>query len=268
MTCIDERRTLVNFRTAGLLVILLMTVGGCASLEVASHWPQKPITVDGNKSEWADETFLVNDNKLTVGVANDSNFVYLMLSTSDRQLARMIVSQGLTVWFDPEGGRGKYLGIHYPLGFTGGGNDQAATAQRRTVASLSELEVLGPGSDEQHRFPVTATEGLQARFNLGNTSITYELKVPYTEGAGFPYSVKSKRGAPIGIGLETPREYAAPDQSSGGGQGSGGGRGRGGRGGSSGGTTDSDARRTQESAGPIKQWMKVQLVSPDSVRAK
>ncbi len=254
----------------GFLILFLL--GGCTSLQLTSRWSNQPVNVDGSSSEWADKTATIESRKLTVGFANDTNYVYMILSTNDRTVSRMLMGQGLTVWFDPQGGRDKTFGIHYPLGAfsarssRNGGTRPDPAGAFKGGESMSELEIVGSESDSPHRMQIMAAGGIQAKVKYEESSFVYELRVPYMSNERFPFSVRAKSGAQIGVGLETPDADNSSGGSGGASAGGGGGRGRGGRAGGS--SVGSDPDRVQVSMEPLKDWMKVQLTSPDSVRVK
>ena len=133
-------------------------------------------------------------------------------------------------------------------------------------SSMSELELVRPGAEKPERVSVLAADGIQARVKYEDPAFVYELRIPYTADKKFPFSIGAHSGTVIGVGLETP-DLGGSSGSGGGSPGAtGGGRGRGGRGG--GASTGSEPDRIQEQAEPLNDWMRVQLLSPDSVRTK
>ncbi|OGX24584.1 MAG: hypothetical protein A2Y03_10200 [Omnitrophica WOR_2 bacterium GWF2_38_59] len=44
-----------------------------------------------------------------------------MMISYSRGLAEQLMRSGFTVWFDPDGGKKKVLGIHFPAGMKGQG---------------------------------------------------------------------------------------------------------------------------------------------------
>jgi hypothetical protein len=190
------------------LVFAGILMDGCATtMHLPSHWNENKIVVDGKKTDW-DVTYLIDDNKLVIGFFNDSSFVYLLLATNDRPLA-MNLMRGITVWFDPQGGTEKTFGIRYPLGGVFGrgtrsGEDRegdAAQSMEVPGARATELEMLGPKDNDRHRMQIMETGGIQAKVSLTGNSFVYELRVPYSDA--YPFSINTKPGSVIGLGLET-----------------------------------------------------------------
>jgi hypothetical protein len=243
----NKHASFLGFPVLLSLLIAGITWGGCAStINLPSHWNENKIVVDGKSNEW-DVTYLIDDNKLVIGFVNDSNFVYLLLTTNDRPLATSLM-RGVTLWFDPQGGTEKTFGIRYPLGGTSprgarhetGQESDTLVGRAELVGSVpTELEILGPGKDERHKMQVMETGGIQANANLTGNSFVYEIKVPYNEA--YPFSIKTKPGSVIGLGLETAQaRMSGKGQARGGGGGGmkGGGEGGGMGGGSEGGAAE------------------------------
>jgi hypothetical protein len=264
----------------GLLLLLassVLVVGGCKSLEVPSHWTNEKITVDGVGDEWSNRTVLLERGKLAVGILNDTDYLYVFLSTHDKALSREIMVEGLTLWFDPEAGQHRTFGIHYPLGLQSSGLSvkldvgqplASGLTSESTSSLLRNLEVLGPGKNDRRKMPVQSAEGIQAKADYANEVFACELRVPYIESNRYPYSVRAGSARMITVGFETPehdirvRDLAGSTDMGGG---SGGGR-RGGR--SSGSSSGTDPERISGEQGPLKVWADVQLASSDSASTK
>src|SRR5512135_2473988 len=77
------------------------------------------IAIDGVNQEWQGKLTPIKDAPVSMAFYNDGDFLYLCLTTSDRPTRTAIERQGLTVWFDSEGGKKKDFGVEYPLGLPG-----------------------------------------------------------------------------------------------------------------------------------------------------
>jgi hypothetical protein len=252
-------------------------LAGCATIELASNWRADAVAIDGRMNEWNDKTVLIDNGKLLMGIQNDSNFVYLMLSTNDRFLGRKLMSQGLTVWFDQKGGKDKTFGIRFPIGYRSAGITPPDEDQReampadmgRSAGLIRELEILGPGKENHQRMAILAAGGIDAKVSFSPGSFVYELKVPFPDNNRYPFSIRAQSGTSIGLGLETPEISDRPDfqGAEGGGVGATGG-GRRGSGGRGQGPSGSDPERMREMMEPLKVWMKVQLAGVSALNTK
>jgi hypothetical protein len=167
--------------------ILLSAVSGCSSaIEVTSIAPSAPIVIDGKADDWAGHLLYYRDAKLTVGVSNDKEFLYLCVMSSDQTVYRSILMRGLTVWFDTTAGSGKYFGIRYPLEMAEsemkmnpdelpGSHDEL---MKRRADDATKLALLGAKKESRTEFLLPARHGLDARIGYRPGVFVYEMKVP------------------------------------------------------------------------------------------
>src|SRR5260221_6895777 len=193
------------------LFLCFCFIAGCGSIELKSHWRTREIVIDGKNTEWSDSLVTFKDQKFSIGLFNDENFLYVGLLTTDRDLQRQITRRGLTIWFDRNGGEEEKFGIHYPVGFNrpfpprdGGTEGEEPEAQRENPPEVSnDVELYGPGDGDKHKMTILETGGIEVKLENPGGVLVYELKVPWTETGTHPYSISAKAGSIIGIGLET-----------------------------------------------------------------
>jgi len=88
-------------------------------MEVECHWAgasalETPITIDGSNSDWADiPTIYFEDQQAVLGVANDSDNLYLLMRFHDPKWVRTIKMSGLKIYVDAKGGESKDVCIRY-----------------------------------------------------------------------------------------------------------------------------------------------------------
>jgi hypothetical protein len=242
-----------------LLVLPALAVAGCSkTYEFDSAWRDRAIVVDGNNEDWEGVTSYIDEAKIAVGILNDERFLYVNLVLWEPTQRMQAMGMGLTLWFDPEGGKEKTLGIRYPLGMEGGGpfggepfrggrpegrpqgdgpqdgerqdgNRRGTRADRENpeemqgkfLEAATELEVLGPRDIDRHRYDLTDAGGVEVRVNPLKDCLVYELKVPLQKEPGDKFALGVAAGEKIGVVLETP-EMERPQMP--GGPGGGGGR--------------------------------------------
>jgi hypothetical protein len=257
-------------RTA-LCLALLMGAGLFASTpqRIDSSWRDHDIAIDGDNGDWPGPLRAVEENRpILAGAANDGQFLYLVLSTSDVAVRRQILRQGLTVWFDPAGGDKKHFGIKFPVGVMtedspsrrrGGvpsdpGSADPAPADRTQPEPVNRLEIYGPKKNDAHNFVTEMAPGIAVKVGQVEGYFVYELKVPIATGPEWPYAIEARPGAVIGLGLETPK-MERPSGIGRGGMGGFGGRGMGG--GMRGRRGGNDPQF--EPVKPLKAWATIQL---------
>ncbi len=187
---------------AGALVVagcgLLLA---CGDHELASHWRDRPLVIDGQLEDWAGLQTSLPRADARIAVANDADALYLSLETSDPNLARLIAHRGLTLWFDPTGGEKQTLGVRFPLpadappsrwGEIGG--------SRPGGAQLDSLELLGPQPYTRRQLTPPGADGVEVAVGGGPGVITYELRVPLAAAAAWGLGVAP--GARLGVGVE------------------------------------------------------------------
>jgi hypothetical protein len=262
-------------RFAGIAAILACIGVSCGPTLILSRWAGPGQRVDGDDAEWGGTLTVIEDGKGAVGVANDSANLYLCLKVVDRTTQMQIVRLGCTVWFDSTGGDDHVLGVHFPLGFRGtgqqgrwpeeGSREEAAPAEADLVGTLHEMEIVGSSGTVIARLPGLRAGGLHAAISDSTGAIIYELAIPLRAAAGFRFAAGAAPGSLLGVGFETgefvPR-LRTEDRSSGGeGGGRRGGSGGFGRGGGRGAGRGSGPPGEGRSGRPepLKVWTQVRL---------
>jgi hypothetical protein len=218
------------------------------------HFDSQPrdgaITVDGKFDDWYGTLQPFGDAPVSLQTLNDGEFLYLRLIASDSAARRESVRQGMTVWFDPQGGTKKKLGIKYPVVEAGSGPDEGRGrggsggyggghgghgrgehpegGMEDAVIASDRVDILGPGKDDARSLTRDHLSGLDVAIRAEQGTLQYELKIPLARSADHPYAIDTQAGKTIGLGIETAK---MPQHSSGAGPGGGFGGGGGGMGG-------------------------------------
>jgi hypothetical protein len=278
----------MGYRGAFLLLFLCgVLLPGCKTPLLESKFPDREVAVDGSNKDWAGTVIQLQQDGVALGVMNDSCFVYLCMIVMDPQKQMRILSDGMTVWFDSKGGKGKTFGVHYPISMwqkgmsMPRGDDGGMDTEKFRKAFdfyQDELEIIGPAESDRKREPLHAVPGLQVKAGIGTDRLVYELKIPLKKSKPYPYAVGADIPGVLALGFETPEMERGPGRgmfrpSSGGagaGQPSGGGKG-GGRGGGRGGgmmgggdtasQPSGDMGPSPEGPRPLKFWIHVNLAS-------
>lgn len=246
-------------KKTSMIIVIILTLGitifttGCGK-EIESQWRVREVRIDGENTEWSGAVNSFEDGDVLVGALNDGEFLYMSLYLADPETQIQLLTQGCTVWFDPEGGNERVFGIHYPLGrdktreerpdrdaSSGKGASRSPVSpfdsealQKMADALPPDLEILGPEEVPLRRQP-SGMGGIETAIQVYEASMIYEIKVPLSTQEDCPFAIGATQGAEIAVGLETP-EIERPERSDRGGGGSGGApSGRGGGGGRPGG---------------------------------
>lgn len=258
-----------RFPLSFLLVLLVSAAVPAKTADLSATWRTVDLAIDGHDLEWPGGATLLPASPVAIGVANDGEFLYVRLRTSDRGAGLQWLYGGLTVWIDPGGKEKKVFGIRYPVGArlpepgsrgrsSGRPGEPSSGAERpapdagpqaraegRAQGSLPDpalivparVELLGPGKDDARSLVLEhLPPGVAVGIARVENALVYELKVPLGKSAERPYAIGAAPGALIGLGLETGKieRPEAPGRSGGamgGGRPPGGGGGGGGMGG-------------------------------------
>jgi len=278
-----------------VILLLSMFIVQCKKEIVNSTWAENPVTIDGQIDDW-DSVLLYDENlDMSYGVQNDGEFLYLTLATANQMRQRQIMTSGMVLWLDENGGKMKSVGFKYPIGLlerqvpardfmfalrnpTGEISDEQL--QNYIKQMFRDLQIVNSKGENLGIYTHHKAKGHHIQFELKYTygNLIYELGIPLQCSERHPWSFAEAEK--IGIGLETPeidfsqmggrRPGGGPtmDASSGGGGmgGCGGGRG-GGRGGGMPGGDMSGAMPTAGGMGgsaavkPLKLWITAEMAT-------
>jgi hypothetical protein len=266
----SESSKQIIVRLKGLAIILLFSLlqVGCTTYEIDSIWRSEEITIDGNSSDWMGKLIYIEDANVSVGIQNDEDNLYLCLVAENQFIRAQMMSQGMTLWIDPAGGKEKVLGIRYPIGNQSmrmkrqpmsPEEDREARRERLQKAmteATAELEIIGPGESNIKRLAIDKANGIEVAFQPSSGVTVYELKVPLLPNEQQPFAVGTQAGNTFGMGLEIPKMDRSAMK--GARQGGMGGRRPGGGGMPGGGQRGGMGRRPQFGEG-LKLWAAVQL---------
>ena len=263
----------VRVNALAVLVAILAaptTPVAAQTIELAGHLRSGEVTIDGAASEWNGLLAPLTEPKVSIGVVNDGDTVFVCLTASDLRTRQQILRLGLVVWFDPGGGTKKVFGIKFPVGSPVTSGVRSETRPRGGVQStapeaieiVNRLEILGSDRNDRRSLVLGQTPGISVRVGQAEGLLVYELSVPLARTADHPYAIGAKAGSVIGIGLATP-DAEKGTIAAGGGQPRAGFGGVGGMGGMSGGgmggMPPAMSRDGLQALKPMKTWLKVQL---------
>lgn len=213
----------------GLSCLVLTACGG--SLRLDSPWRDRRVAVDGQDSEWAGIRYGLADSRVTMGVMNDADSLYVTVSLADPSTAARLARRGFTVWFDPAGGKRRVLGVRFPVptndatAGTREGLDRElargdAPGQRRgtrearmrdrpearqlqslldSVFASTQMEVIGPAEGQLTRAGISGEGPVTLAASCSGGRLVYELRLPL----GL-VSDSLRRQSMVALGFEVP----------------------------------------------------------------
>jgi len=197
----------------------------CRETVVNSVWNENQIRIDGTFSDW--QSCLTRDEKsgAIFGISNDSDNLYLCLTTSNQTTVRQIMRGGLIVTMHVKAVRGKQFGIKFPTAIEGmpfdGGRargtrrmdrvDDEQDRFRMFRDTQTELVLLGPGKAEMQIVPLMNPYGLKAALGQSQRQFVYELQIPFELMSSHLGIEPPQPGAVIGVTFKTGKMEFARD---------------------------------------------------------
>jgi hypothetical protein len=201
-------------------VATLVTAAGLARAaeKLVSAWADTPLAIDGANDEWQNRATYLKDEGLSVGVMNDTDFLYVVVAASEPQRRMQLARAGLIIWLDSTGRKAQTFGISVPGALTAGarGTRPGAASGGRMVPDIStveeafsrpleHIELLGPGKDDRRRLDPRSDAGIEVAHGSFEGTLVLEVKVPLVRTDDLPVAVNAHAGQPVGLGLETPQ---------------------------------------------------------------
>ncbi len=267
--------------TLFMIVSVFILLPGCGNKTIDSQWTDQKISVDGIAADWQNFKLQNYDKQdMFLGITNDKDNLYLLISFKGLALSRRFSMSGLTVWLDDENKKKKVLGVRLVPEM-----DPRQRLGENIPAQMPEemrLELEERQKNLIRGLTVTTNGGVfyklddaenipRGSYSNENDAITTELAIPLEESSITPFAIGSNPGSKMKIGFEIGGSQALMKNRSsmtgsmgarGGMSGGMGGRGgRGGRGGMSGGRggMTGGMRNTSQSAQFQDIWLSANL---------
>lgn len=233
-----------------VLIFGLILISGCKEkVNINSSYISSQIAIDGSGEDWNEAEFkYFNDDKVSVGVANNESHVYLLLFTRDLMLIKNIEKRGLNIWVDEKGGANKKTGIKILKN-----NDEFSPPQKqnrpseitpeereRLIKEIAQKDFTYVLTDSKKNWSITNSQSIKIARGTERGFIFYEFQIPLSLIDPVMFDLKNNKKFSLGLELgEIDKEALAQmkknhpegmDRPSGGGRGGGGGM-RGGGGG-------------------------------------
>jgi hypothetical protein len=147
-----------------------------------------------------------------LGLANDSQAVYILIRFADPQWAQQIRRGGMTIWLDETGGREQRFGLRYNGGPAPSDSNHAfpmnippqrAEQMRENLKPRPERLIVVDRRAEQLVPLDSANEyGLAAKYAFADGFYCYEVRIPLQIISADFYGIKTTAGQTIGLGIE------------------------------------------------------------------
>ncbi|HMK39474.1 MAG TPA: hypothetical protein VK569_09040 [Bacteroidota bacterium] len=197
-----------------VMTILGLSVSGCRSLGLESRWADRAGEAE---NAWRGALLPLNDRDASLSVLNDDKHLHVAFITTDPELQDRIMKQGLYIWFDPNGGEARRIGIRYPVAWSVAPVSADGTPQSEGGPSGSRVPGMGkPGDDleiytdgykEYERMGRKDAGGIDVRLTTFSDTLLCQLSVPLGDNTRNPYALDAAPGDLVGVGVETRYSY-------------------------------------------------------------
>jgi hypothetical protein len=199
------------------VIVLTSWFAGCQTNEQLAVWPNRDVSIDGKITDWSGYLSLNEDSNMAFGFLRDSSYFYICLVTSDRDIQRQIMGQGLIVWLEADKKVKNRIGVKFPLGMMASGMPPQEFMRGRPEEkgekmglmfenALNELEIRIPGEKEfsRYAFSEITESGLEVAAGMKLEQLVYEMKIPLYRGENTPYALGVEPAQLVELEIETP----------------------------------------------------------------
>ncbi len=96
-----------------LVAVLGLLLSACSSTTYLSQMATEEFLIDGQRSEWTGRFQIPEGESFAIGFSHNKNYLYVAISSIDKDFKRNLTMGGLTIWLDVEGGKRENLGIKF-----------------------------------------------------------------------------------------------------------------------------------------------------------
>jgi hypothetical protein len=181
-----------------------------------TRWADRPVTVDGDDKDWLSvPTAYLKDSAVQLGLRNDNDNLYLLLSSVDPRWALAVRFGNLTLWIDTTGEAEEERGIRFRGGVPVSevfeqlasergelepGGERSRAVFEDLESSLAELSVIA--GDTETSIAVDGSDGPAASFGRSRASFAFEFGIPLKADEDDLFAVGAGPGDPITVGIE------------------------------------------------------------------
>lgn len=200
----------------GLMILATGVYAHAGDLKLSSTWRQTDIIIDGNEDDWSGRQVYIEAIKGAIGVANDSEYLYVAISTQREDLMMKILMAGFSVWMNGDGDKDREFGIRYPNlrpPKPVGEREPSGTAPRESPDLESILAILDTSTAQPmlvgidgtiiQRLSSDGTAHAAAAMAQRHGRLIFEFSVPLAATAVHPRAIGTLLGEKFSLGLAT-----------------------------------------------------------------
>jgi len=101
---------LTRFSTIVVTTLFLLS---CSSPSYLSRPASVEALTDGNPDEWSGRFAVQKEAPFALAVSHSKNYLYIAITSMEREFKQQVSRQGLTLWLDTKGRKSQVLGIKF-----------------------------------------------------------------------------------------------------------------------------------------------------------
>lgn len=204
-----------------LFLVLLNTA--CGPGTYLSNWNDNSIIVDGNQSDWEGKLSYIEDKRAAVGVFNDSENLFLCLTTDDKDKMILLLNLGMTIWIRPEVNNANTRGIKYPQR----SEDFDVRIMRAIIGEVAkenyirkllydfrkkqtDLQIVNEDNYSLYAFKINNGSGIKIKLGMNMQQLVYEISIPMGGNIMNEFNLDLFPGDNLRVRFLT-NEYKGPD---------------------------------------------------------
>lgn len=222
------------------VLILTLLITGCKDSSILSHNTTETITIDGKLDEWTQYPLQHFESEhFSISFLHDSQNLYLILATRDRQMMKIVQTSGIQVWLDEDNNKKKEYGLHFvgnidTLNFSQGRDKLPPNSELPKIKRQKPGTILFSDFGNEYLLEKFKPATPEAAVDIYKSAYLMEFRIPFSSDIFIAHEDEDKP-IKIQIGLELGHDMSEMKKqkrdSHSGGKGGMGGRGGGGRGG-------------------------------------
>lgn len=192
------------FLISVIVWFISFATGFAGDVVMQSRWSDSPIIIDGSPKDWGEHAMaFFKQANVSMGVANDSNYIYFLLNFKDLPQSKFF-QRHVAIWLDKTNKNKKNFGIRY-----------AGHTQLPQENMPERNENFQPMPEEfQNRIFVinkkdtlslkTADDkyGYKVATNYEQGFYCHEIRIPIRQSDSIPYICDATLGKTISVGIE------------------------------------------------------------------
>ncbi len=178
-------------------------IGYAGDVVMPSRWPDNSIIIDGSPKDWGGHPMaFFKQANVSMGVANDSNYIYFLLNFKDLPQTKFF-QRHIAIWLDKTNKNKKNFGIRYAGNIHQQVNLPEQSGNFHTMPEEFRNRLLVINNKDTLTLKTADDKyGYKVATNYEQGFYCHEIRIPIRQGDSIPYISNATLGKMISIGIE------------------------------------------------------------------